>query len=44
MGRPRVRLEFQFSGWSWRLYGIEIPDTLARRLADELRKRIGRKP
>jgi len=39
-----VRLEFQFSGWSWRLYGIEIPDTLARRLADELRKRIGRKP
>jgi hypothetical protein len=26
------------------LYEIEIPETLARRLAEELRKRLGHKP
>ena len=40
----RVRLFFRFGPWSWRLYGIEISDALARRLAEELRRRLGRKP
>src|SRR5215212_9253498 len=40
----RVRLYFRFGPWFWRLYGVELPDVLARRLADELRKRIGRRP
>ena len=40
----RVRLYFRFGPWSWWLYGIEIPDALARRLANELRKRVGHKP
>jgi hypothetical protein len=39
----RVRLYFRFGPWFWRLYGVELPTTLARRLADELRKRIGRR-
>jgi hypothetical protein len=40
----RVRLTFHFDRWMWRVYEIEIPETLARRLAEELRKRLGHKP
>jgi hypothetical protein len=40
----RIRLSFRFRPWSWRLDGIEIPDALARRLTEELRKRVGRMP
>ena len=39
----RVQLDFHFDPWTWRLYGIEIPDALARRLANDLRRRISRK-
>ena len=39
----RIRLYFRFGPWFWRLYGIDLPDVLSRRLAEELRKRVGRK-
>ena len=39
----RVRLYFRFGPWFWRLYGVELPNALVQRLADELRKRIGRR-
>ena len=43
-GLSRVRLSFRLEGWTWRLTEIEVPEALARRLAEELRRRLGRKP